>query len=471
MNDCSISNLDLSRFKLKKEDVSVTLGDLSELNRQVLERKQRDDNAANANRAAAAAAAAATTTGAAAAARDGLLPETPQRRGQSVPPPPLPTPHSASASSPYLQQQQQQTPSEARKKLKADSTLLTIKARNISAEFVALHWSYKQKFFPYLEGGGSCDAVVEDASITLSFEIRRDFRKKKAAADTAATPAKQSSAAAAAGVGSGATTPVAGEPSVAASAGDEKTPTTPTTTTPTTTPQSSQQQPMHSAKGNMATGTEGSGVIAALLEVAGASDSLVTAANSMGGAGGIGDGKKGQPGTSLIWEPVLILGNCDIQIEMLELRMAATGSMAWVYNLLAGLFRDQIREYVIASLGDTITENAEALLSAINGFVRNSWPVIAAATHANLDTIPLLERDVAAGQSHELRRRTAGGRQIRIKLEQAGALGLHLDINTKRGIIRFSAPVAGGQVYKNRMKQNETRKRQRERWGGGEQTD
>ena len=191
----------------------------------------------------------------------------------------------------------------------------------------------------------------------------------------------------------------------------------------------------------MATGTEGSGTIAALLEVAGASESVVAAANAIRPGN-----KQSQPQTSLIWEPVLILGNCDIQILDLELRMAATGSMAWVYNLLAGLFRDQIREYIIGSLGDTIAENAESLLGAINGFVRTSWPVIAAATKANLDTIPILERDVAVGQSNELRRRTAGGRQIRIKLNEAGPLGLHLDINTKRGIIRFSAPVPDGQV-------------------------
>ena len=190
----------------------------------------------------------------------------------------------------------------------------------------------------------------------------------------------------------------------------------------------------------MATGTEGSGGFAALLEVAGARNSLVTMAKSMGSPQGQ------QPQTSLIWEPVLILGNCDIQIADLELKMAATGSLAWVYNLMAGLFREQIREYVIGSLGDTIAENAEALLGTINAFVRNSWPVIAAATNANLDKIPLLDRDVATGQSLELRKRTAGGRQIRIKLEQPGALGLHLDINTKRGIIRFSGPVPGGQV-------------------------
>jgi len=40
-------------------------------------------------------------------------------------------------------------------------------------------------------------------------------------------------------------------------------------------------------------------------------------------------------------------------------------SMAWLYNALATLFRQQIREYIITSLGDTITENAAGLLSTV----------------------------------------------------------------------------------------------------------
>jgi hypothetical protein len=385
----SISNLDLSRFKLRKEDVSVTLGDLSELNRSV--EKERRDKEAEAVSAAQ--------------------------------PPPITPPHGGAAS-PLVNPPK--PPSMGGKKQgKPDSTLLTIKARNISAEFVQLHWSYKQKFFPYLEGGGSCDAVVQDASITLSFEIRRDFRRKKTDQAKSGLAHDASTVSPAADAGA-----VVGGASAVGS----------TSSSCSASPDASEKGKQAGTRENMATGTEGSGVFAALLEVAGASNSIVTMANSMGSPQGQ------QPQTSLIWEPVLILGNCDIQIADLELKMAATGSLAWVYNLMAGLFREQIREYVIGSLGDTIAENAEALLGTINAFVRNSWPVIAAATNANLDKIPLLDRDVATGQSLELRKRTAGGRQIRIKLEQPGALGLHLDINTKRGIIRFSGPVPGGQV-------------------------
>lgn len=138
--------------------------------------------------------------------------------------------------------------------------------------------------------------------------------------------------------------------------------------------------------------------------------------------------------------------------------------------------------------------------------MRSSWPVVSAATHANLDNLPLIDHEVvvmthvhlrmgisyamlcvfvtcfthlsfyfdlntciispscpssqfscyfplsflctqvASNQSEELQRRTTGGRVLHFELSQPGPLGLHLDINTKRGIVRFSAPVEGGQA-------------------------
>jgi hypothetical protein len=100
-------------------------------------------------------------------------------------------------------------------------------------------------------------------------------------------------------------------------------------------------------------------------------------------------------------------------------------------------------------------ENASGLLSTFNGFVRNSWPVLAAATHANLDSLPLLNHEIASGQVAELQRRTSGGKIVNITLSQPGPLGLHLDINSKRGVIRFTSPVKGGQAEASCKEQEE----------------
>jgi len=181
-------------------------------------------------------------------------------------------------------------------------------------------------------------------------------------------------------------------------------------------------------------------------------------AEAFGGMGGgkekvlantvAGSGKK----VSLVWEPVLILSPPTVIIESIELKInqgqdQQTGTkFAWLYNTMIGLFRMQIKQYILENLEQTITENATELLTTINGFVRDSWPVIATATNAELDSLPLVDHQVTQAQRAELSRRTAGGRRLDIVLEHPGPLGLHLDINEKRGFIRFSAPVKGGQA-------------------------
>jgi len=57
--------------------------------------------------------------------------------------------------------------------------VLAIEAANISAQFTSLQWSYKQKYFPYLEGSGSADAHVSQAAIQLSLQLRRQIRTRK----------------------------------------------------------------------------------------------------------------------------------------------------------------------------------------------------------------------------------------------------------------------------------------------------
>ena len=53
---------------------------------------------------------------------------------------------------------------------------LTVTAKNMSSQFPAMKWAYKQTYFPYLEGGGKCDASVTGVRVSLTFEFnaRRD---------------------------------------------------------------------------------------------------------------------------------------------------------------------------------------------------------------------------------------------------------------------------------------------------------
>jgi hypothetical protein len=294
-----VSNMDLSRFKLKKEDVEVKLGDLAKLSAAAMKKKESESSNATTTTTSLTSALAAKTTS----------------TGTTL--------KSSGGSSGNLLKKSTSNSSlgdiSVKTEEKVDSTILTVTARNISAEFVKLHWSYKQKYFPYLEGGGSCDAVVTGCSISISFEVRRDFRKKR-------QTKKPETGAAASG----------------AAASDSDVP-----------------------KKNMASGTENSSVFSALIDAA-SGGSIDTQSGIVGevlsslsggsdkGGGGL---SSGAAAPSLLWEPVMVLGTCHVAIDDLTMRMSGDGhggSMAWLYNILASLFRQQIREYIITSLSDSV---------------------------------------------------------------------------------------------------------------------
>lgn len=52
-----------------------------------------------------------------------------------------------------------------------------LKARSASAKFERITWRFKQQYFPYLEGSGTADVVVEDGALWLEVGVRRRENK------------------------------------------------------------------------------------------------------------------------------------------------------------------------------------------------------------------------------------------------------------------------------------------------------
>lgn len=55
----------------------------------------------------------------------------------------------------------------------SDAWLLGLKVRSLSARFDKVEWKFKQQYFPYLEGSGFADVVVEDAAMRVEVAARR----------------------------------------------------------------------------------------------------------------------------------------------------------------------------------------------------------------------------------------------------------------------------------------------------------
>ena len=297
----SVSNLDLTRFKLKKEDVHLTLGDFSVLNRAAESARatqpvtiQEVGDGSGSSAAAVSAAAAASPS------KDvPLPPPSPQQ-----PMPPTPPPESVRGASEGV------TSSSSSSSAPPNSTLLTVQADNISAEFLNLHWSYKQKYFPYLEGGGSCDAQVSGCRIALAFDLRRDFRRKRTdESDQSATTTTAAGGSSGDKSGSGRRSRSSGSSDGTGTGGGGG--------------GGVVALPSGSKRPNSTTGSEGGGVLAALLEAAHVPGEFsgavldLTGGSGSSGSGSDDKGSKSSPGQgpSLLWEPVLVLGKCDVQID------------------------------------------------------------------------------------------------------------------------------------------------------------
>ncbi|KAK7240407.1 hypothetical protein SO694_00115069 [Aureococcus anophagefferens] len=96
-------------------------------------------------------------------------------------------------------------------------------------------------------------------------------------------------------------------------------------------------------------------------------------------------------------EPVVALTRCDVAIDDLELTMDEH-RFSWVFNSLAGLFRDQIRDFVCEALRDLVVDKSRDLLEPINALLGASWaPLRRALDLPDVCDLPRLEGDCAAG--------------------------------------------------------------------------
>ena len=112
-------------------------------------------------------------------------------------------------------------------------------------------------------------------------------------------------------------------------------------------------------------------------------------------------------------EPVVALTRCDVAIDDLELTMDEH-RFSWVFNSLAGLFRDQIRDYVCEALRDLVVDKSRDLLEPINALLGASWaPLRRALDLPDVADLPRLEGDCAAGD-------------VDVTLRAPGPLGLEL---------------------------------------------
>lgn len=125
------------------------------------------------------------------------------------------------------------------------------------------------------------------------------------------------------------------------------------------------------------------------------------------------------PGEQGGLELKVALTKCDVKIASLDLTMEEHG-LSWVFNALASLLTDYVRDYVCASIEELLRERSQYLLEPVNALLKASWAPLARALHlpdvADLPPLQAEADDIEA---------------IDVVLRETGSLGIALEERVK----------------------------------------
>lgn len=139
------------------------------------------------------------------------------------------------------------------------------------------------------------------------------------------------------------------------------------------------------------------------------------------------------------WEPAFVMSSNGKQklfsIEKLQLSTEQNSAvLSWLYNMIANLFEKTIKEYVCLTMIDVVETNGAVLLSYINSSMASYFPIISQLTKISVDKVPKATAEdlyMLIGPDPNVDGYHAGPkREIVLKFNELGALGIKLDIVT-----------------------------------------
>jgi hypothetical protein len=127
---------------------------------------------------------------------------------------------------------------------------------------------------------------------------------------------------------------------------------------------------------------------------------------------------------------LIVVSGKSIHMESLGLRVGGSRA-AFLINALASAFKTTIRDYVCASLLDTLEQNAAALLGPLNGLAANSMPMLLSFAGVALTDLPIATKD-----EEEL----AGGHEV-VHMDAAAGLAAFSAADGLPGLTAEDLPV------------------------------
>lgn len=253
--------------------------------------------------------------------------------------------------------------------LKNGDEILTFRAKGIQAKFLGLRWRFAQTYFPHLKGDGLADAEVNNAEICIGFKIVL--------------------------LPKGFTSWLAGFP-----LGKER-----YDAVRTAYPQ-----------------------IASILDKE--ASTLQSSGNSNSSIPDDESSKRHETPTE-DWEPALILSTCSITIENLTL-VTENNSFSWLFNILATVFSNVIKDYVSSCLKDIILSSSGSLLDIMNATIGNQWPLIRRVLSFPTDFVQISKPTDLIALLGPIPETVCNDWDFHLKYTDSDSLGLQLDVQKQQ---------------------------------------
>ncbi|ETV86296.1 hypothetical protein, variant 3 [Aphanomyces astaci] len=89
------------------------------------------------------------------------------------------------------------------------------------------------------------------------------------------------------------------------------------------------------------------------------------------------------------WQPTLAVSSIEIEIKE-DLTLQINGSwFSTVYNVLASVFKDLIKDYIASTLEGSLIDHVVSLVTVLNAFMKEYWPMLLQLLHVTVEELPL----------------------------------------------------------------------------------
>ena len=142
------------------------------------------------------------------------------------------------------------------------------------------------------------------------------------------------------------------------------------------------------------------------------------------------------------FEPVLCLNDRDCTIERMKVDIKGD-SLSWLYNMLASLFKNLLKEYVTKTVVEAISDSSGYLLETLNENLAMYWPLILKMSDFSVDDLEEVDESAITDTSQ-----IAGKDIVELVWREPVPLGMKLLMNDGSGEVKVVEFPRGGQALR-----------------------